>query len=498
MVVKFDFVGKVFSSGKGREKIAFVVFTFFLLLFVLLFSNWSYDDPYITYRYALNLASGKGFVYNLHQKTLSTTTPFFAVLLSFFEILNWISIPRMAIILGCISLSLSSYILWKINNRVETYLLGWVSLLLFSTFPLPATTISSETPLYILIGLLTVFFYLEQKWSLAALTSAFLVLTRPDGILLPFLIAIREIYLNKGTPSSLLVKKYMMPVGLFLLISLISWGALWIYFGSPVPVTLFAKQQQGVMYISQQFLGGFLRLLRGYARQPYFLLESMFSLLGLIYLIRSRHPALLIVSWNVIYFCAYTIIRVSRYYWYYAPLVPGFIVLVGGGFQALWDFSISLRGELTRNIFRISLIGALVFCFVGQSLLLHKSSKSTDRRIPIYRQVGLWLKAYTPADAKVGALEVGVIGFYSQRFMIDFAGLVEPDVAAYMTKSTTYEDTARYAIAQYQPDYVVLHQGVFQNLENELMINCQKEKIFKGKNFDVDYNMIILQCNWNK
>lgn len=496
--MNFGFVAKVFSSGKGQEKIVFAVIGFFFLLFLLWFSNWSYDDPYITYRYALNLASGKGFVYNIHQRTLSTTTPFFAVLLALLQLSQLISIPKVAIGLSCVSLSLSSYILWKINSRVGTYLLGWVSLLLFSTFTLPATTISSETPLYIFIGLLTVLLYLEQKWNLAALTSAFLVLTRPDGILLPFLLAFREIYLSKRTLRCLLDQKYMMPVGLFLLISLISWGAIWSYFGSPFPVTLFAKQQQGVMHISQQFLGGFLRLLRGYAWQPHFLLEAMFSLLGLIYLIRNRHPALLVVLWSFLYFCAYTVLRVSRYYWYYAPLVPGFIVLVGGGFQALWDFSILLRGELTKKFFRIVLIGALIFCCVGQLLLLHKTSKSTDQRIPIYRQVGLWLKAYTPANAKVGALEVGAIGFYSQRFMIDFAGLIQPDVAAYMTQSTTYEDTARYAIHQYQPDYVVLHQGVFKNLENELMLNCQKEKIFKGKNFDVDYNMIILQCNWNR
>ncbi len=40
------------------------------------------DDPYITYRYARNLALGHGLVYNVDERVLSTTTPFYAVLLA--------------------------------------------------------------------------------------------------------------------------------------------------------------------------------------------------------------------------------------------------------------------------------------------------------------------------------------------------------------------------------------------------------------------------------
>ncbi|MBN1425707.1 hypothetical protein JXA88_14225, partial [Candidatus Fermentibacteria bacterium] len=39
------------------------------------------DDPYITYRYARNLASGHGLVYNPGQRVLGRTSPLFALLL---------------------------------------------------------------------------------------------------------------------------------------------------------------------------------------------------------------------------------------------------------------------------------------------------------------------------------------------------------------------------------------------------------------------------------
>ena len=40
------------------------------------------DDPYITYRYARNLADGRGFIYNEGERVLGTTARLYAALLS--------------------------------------------------------------------------------------------------------------------------------------------------------------------------------------------------------------------------------------------------------------------------------------------------------------------------------------------------------------------------------------------------------------------------------
>ena len=42
----------------------------------------------------------------------------------------------------------------------------------------------------------------------------------------------------------------------------------------------------------------------------------------------------------------------------------------------------------------------------------------------MYGVVGDWLQDHTPPHATVGTLEVGIIGYYSQRSMVDFAGLI--------------------------------------------------------------------------
>jgi hypothetical protein len=40
------------------------------------------DDAYITYRYARNIASGVGFVYNAGERVLGTTTPAYTLLMA--------------------------------------------------------------------------------------------------------------------------------------------------------------------------------------------------------------------------------------------------------------------------------------------------------------------------------------------------------------------------------------------------------------------------------
>ena len=47
-----------------------------------------FDDTYITFRYSLNLASGHGFVYNLGEPVLGTTTPLWALALALFAALG--------------------------------------------------------------------------------------------------------------------------------------------------------------------------------------------------------------------------------------------------------------------------------------------------------------------------------------------------------------------------------------------------------------------------
>ena len=98
-----------------------------------------------------------------------------------------------------------------------------------------------------------------------------------------------------------------------------------------------------------------------------------------------------------------------------------------------------------------------------------------DSRLPSYQAAGEWLRAHTSPDASVGALEVGIIGYYAQRRMIDFAGLLQPQVALRFTPDSTYDDVAIWAIQHFQPNYIVFRQEALPRLaqDSSLRKHCR-------------------------
>jgi len=125
-----------------------------------------------------------------------------------------------------------------------------------------------------------------------------------------------------------------------------------------------------------------------------------------------------------------------------------------------------------------------------------KLSHNRDVRIEIYKAAGKWLNENTHVNDKVGALEIGIIGYYSDRYMIDFAGLLQPSVASKLKTESTYEDTASYAIETYKPEFIVLHKNIFPNLEQQLKNQCVQVKSFNAKKYRAKYNMTILKCTF--
>jgi hypothetical protein len=88
-----------------------------------------------------------------------------------------------------------------------------------------------------------------------------------------------------------------------------------------------------------------------------------------------------------------------------------------------------------------------------------------DPRSQVYEELGRWIADHAPANATVGALEVGIIGYYAQRTMLDYAGLLRPEVARRLGLTGSYTETAEWAIGQQRPDYVALDPAAYAGLD---------------------------------
>jgi hypothetical protein len=448
------------------------------------FAHWFYDDPFITYRYADNLIHGLGFVYNPGYRVLSTTTPLFTLLLALLGNL-WSDLPRLAILIGAFSLGMGGLFLWELGRVWQSPMVGWTGLLLYPTFSLLLSTLGSETPLVLAFCLGIFVFYGQRRYHLTAIFTALAILTRPDAVLVAVILAVYHLVaVHRSIPwSSLLLAGILT----------IPWFAFaWVYFGSPLPVTLAAKQHQGAMTSSQQFAPGILTIAEGYAALWEYWLEAVLAVIGIVIAARRARPWLMILAWALLYFFAYSVLGVSRYPWYYAPLVPAFVVLVGLGASSVKGASLP---ELSSSWLRRIPVLLILLLTVFQIRDIWQLLQQPDDRFEVYRAIGEWLKSNSSPESTVGTLEVGIIGYYAPRSMVDFAGLIQPSISAQLTPHATYEDAALWAVEQYHPDYLVLRDKSFPRLEGDYVARqCALAQRFVGQAYGYAGDLSVYSC----
>src|SRR5436309_1071981 len=79
-------------------------------------TGFQFDDAWITYRYAENLAAGNGFVYNQGEYVEGSTAPLLVLLLSLFRWFG-IPIPTSALALSILASIVFLYLVWRICER---------------------------------------------------------------------------------------------------------------------------------------------------------------------------------------------------------------------------------------------------------------------------------------------------------------------------------------------------------------------------------------------
>ncbi len=510
-----------------------------------LFARHGFDDPYITFRYAANLAAGNGFVYNPGLRVLSTTAPLYALLLTPFAALG-LPLPLVSMAIGAISHALGALALYALGRLWASPLVGIVAALIYPTFPLLVSALGGEAAFGIALVLWGFVAAVAGRWRWVAVLLAAAVVTRADALVavvcLGLYALVQQIASTPPEPANSRLSALgsafrRMPWGAALLGAILCapWFLFaWAYYGAPTPVTLAAKQRQALLPESRNFAEGLSNYWAGMWAHPSYRLMLILAVIGLVYALVRYRPWLLVLGWSGAYGLAYSALGVTAYFWYYAPLVPGLAVAVGLGMQAGYDLVASgskggarsartvqatgdrntvttdHRTQITERGFRLSsvvcrpvsafalTIAALLttLLLAGQIWSLGELRATPDDRLEIYRAAGEWLAANTAPDASVGALEVGIIGYYAERPMIDFAGLIQSEVATQFGPQSGYEATARWAIAQYRPNYLVLpdHTLPLATVVPEASERCHEVAAFTAKRYPAPLR--IYACVW--
>jgi hypothetical protein len=281
--------------------------------------------------------------------------------------------------------------------------------------------------------------------------------------------------------------------GAYVLIVLPFLGAAWIYFGSPLPATLGVKRSQARIPGSRSYLTGLGQQLAGLAQRPLFWPLLGLAPPGLVTGLRRRGPLLLPLAWGGLHILAYSLLGVTAYFWYYGPAALALITAAALGAETLAAWLRPGRGAWAGAVF-VAILVSLVLA--AQVLALARMANHPDPRLPLYRAAGQWLAVNTAPDARVGALEVGIIGYYSGRPIVDFAGLIQPDVARVFEAGGSYDAAARQAIAAHKPEYLVSQEAAVPLIgtDPELAARCVKVAEFPDPRYPSP--LTIYRCAW--
>jgi hypothetical protein len=143
---------------------------------------------------------------------------------------------------------------------------------------------------------------------------------------------------------------------------------------------------------------------------------------------------------------------------YLIPVIPVLVVLgtVGLARMLQWQSSrmwvrVTSRAWLAATVLLIVVFG-----------LLGAQAYTRDVQIIETEMVAAahWVRANTPPSARVAAHDIGALGYYSQRPLLDLAGLVSPAVIPFI------RDEARLAawLDSAQADYLVTFPGWYPRL----------------------------------
>lgn len=468
---------------KGFTKLRILIL--FSCLFVAvplaysLYTGHMWEDFFITFKYSKNLCEGNGLVYEKGEKVHGFTSPAGTLLPAFcylvtgadsFEKAIWLfrilfCIPAFAAAgVFVLSVFLKDNTIHKLTPAVFAGLLfiAEAKSVMFSVNGM-------ETAL--MLFFLSWSFYLMSRekinWLQNGIAWGGMMWTRPDSCIYIAALAVaffmfgferRKTFIVSILKSSAITAIIYLPWFL--------WA--WHYYGSPVPNTVIAKEG---LTASAGLFGAVKHMIARLPHTTSWIYAPVYPQFDgwnpLVYVFSSIVGIFAFIYWIVPYSAqdrigkaaSFIFFLISIYFaympfpfpWYFPPAAMlGIIVVVRG----IYTLSKHMKKEENRvalpvlclfGVFILMLVNLLLTSY---QMMLQQKYIETGTRRPI----GEWLKNNTAKTDRIYVEALGYIGYFSERKMLDFPGLVTPEVVKLVK-----EDKLNYAsvIERLKPEWVV-------------------------------------------
>ncbi|HID52900.1 MAG TPA: hypothetical protein EYP41_12810 [Anaerolineae bacterium] len=443
-------------------------------------SGFPLDDAWIHQTYARSLARYGRFAYVPGVTSAGSTAPLWTILLSVGYVLH---IPYLfwTYLLGFVSLLWLATAVMQVWRAVWPDLAGkdWLAGLTTAlTWPLLwAAASGMETLLFAALGLQIAALYLrvaakgqvKPGWlALLGILSGLLILIRPDGLVLLLLVALGLLLLPGalGERAKLLLVyggTAVLTLIPYFLFNYLTSGAIW-------PNTFYAKQTEYAAVL-QQFIGTRILQLFYFSlggsdagwqgiNAAHFLLLPGVIYGGWLALRRDWRQKQLAATLPLLWAGGH----VMLYAWrlpvtfqhgrYLMTAIPIWLIYGLGG----WIELLFARQSSGRALWLAQRVAAVTFALMLLFFLL-QGALAYARDVAIVEgemvTVAQWLVENTPEDALIASHDIGAIGYFAERPLLDLAGLISPEIIPLLADEAALEQY----VLQSEADYLVTAPG---------------------------------------
>ncbi|HLF26773.1 MAG TPA: hypothetical protein VJG32_10580 [Anaerolineae bacterium] len=461
-------------------------------------SGFPLDDAWIHQTYARNLAGSGQLAYVPGQPSAGSTSPLWTLLIAIGYKLN-IDTRLWTYALGAISLALTAWFLTRLSLRLwpdrPRLALAAGLLCLFEWHLAWAAASGMETVLFTALALALMERAVQARASwrdglIFGALGGLLTVTRPEGLLLVGLAGLAVLARSRAggrSQESLISAAGNFPR--FVVASFLGFGvfvlpAAWLNWqasGTPFPNTFYAKQQEYAGYfssfaawlpralavVSAPFIGPQVLLAPGFLRATFSTLRRLPD--------RTTWPRALPIVWVVAHLGVYAARLPVTYQHgrYLIPVIP-VILLFGlhssvgwlrrwegwrreGRHREGWHREGRHREMPPTGFLRRVGIGSL-FAAAAAFWLVGAGAYRVDVNVIETELVASaqWIAMNTAPDALVAAHDIGAIGYFARRPLLDLAGLISPEVIPIIRDEAALSDLLRARRADYlaaPPDF---------------------------------------------
>lgn len=393
-----------------------------LIFFVCLVQKplYSPDDTYIYLQYAKNIASGLGFSFNPGEQSYGVTSPLWVIILVLPNLLG-VNAFWFAKFADLVCALVSIFLFYRLAyNFFKDGLFAVSSTAMFAlnAWFIRWSFTGMETSFAVMLVVFIFMLFSQGRFPLMFFMLGLFYLTRPEGFILAIVLSAVVLYkmIKSEEIKADVLGKYVLllaiPVVIFLVYARIS-------FGTFVPNTALGKSTltlspaifiEQVKEISKTLAGaGLVEFLLSLATITLVIIKrNFFGLKSFLLWLFSLALLYIITDADII----------SRYLLIISP----FLVIIG-------LTSVSIAHKRRNLILTFVLIASVFYSqFIFYKFVKPSTDDFTEGMEQCLIPEGKWLKENTPENSKILVNDVGAIGYFSNRYIIDAAALVNRDL----------------------------------------------------------------------